>query len=93
MTDAACRIPWEGDVPLLRLRPGTALSWLPQPAEWAELARDEQAGVEGSTLELYKLALRLRRELGLASGTLEWLGAEELTRATTSSRSATAASR
>ncbi len=75
-----CRVPlpWEGTSPSYGFGPGTA-SWLPQPAEWAELARDKQSGVEGSTLEMYKLALRLRRELGLASGTLEWLGAEELT--------------
>ncbi|RZU66647.1 alpha-glucosidase [Microterricola gilva] len=74
-----CRVPlpWEGTSPSYGFGPGTA-SWLPQPAEWAELARDKQSGVEGSTLELYKLALRLRRELGLASGTLEWLGADEL---------------
>lgn len=75
-----CRVPlpWEGNSPSYGFGAGTA-SWLPQPAEWAELARDKQSGVEGSTLEMYKLALRLRRELGLASGTLEWLGAEELT--------------
>jgi alpha-glucosidase len=29
--------------------------------------------VAGSTLELYKLALRLRREHSLASGTVEWI--------------------
>lgn len=74
-----CRVPlpWEGSSPSYGFGAGTA-SWLPQPAEWAELARDKQSGVEGSTLEMYKLALRLRRELGLASGTLEWLGADEL---------------
>ncbi|MET0853497.1 MAG: glycoside hydrolase family 13 protein, partial [Microterricola sp.] len=74
-----CRVPlpWEGTAPSYGFGPGTA-SWLPQPTEWAELARDKQSGVEGSTLEMYKLALRLRRELGLASGTLEWLGSEEL---------------
>lgn len=74
-----CRVPlpWEGTSPSFGFGPGTA-SWLPQPAEWAELARDKQSGVEGSTLEMYKLALRLRRELGQASGTLKWLGAEEL---------------
>lgn len=74
-----CRVPlpWEGSSPSYGFGAGTA-SWLPQPTEWAELARDKQSGVEGSTLEMYKLALRLRRELGLASGTLEWLGADEL---------------
>lgn len=74
-----CRVPlpWESNAPSYGFGPGDA-SWLPQPAEWATLARDQQSGVEGSTLELYKLALRLRRELGLGAGQLEWLGAEEL---------------
>ena len=47
--------------------------WLPQPAQWRELARDRQRGVEGSTLSLYEEALRLRRSLELGSGSLTWL--------------------
>ena len=74
-----CRVPlpWEADAASYGFGPSAA-SWLPQPAEWATLARDQQSGVEGSTLELYKLALRLRRSLGLGSGELEWLSTEEL---------------
>ena len=69
-----CRvpIPWEADSPSYGFGPSAA-SWLPQPAEWAHLARDAQEGVPGSTLELYKLALRLRREHSLALGTVDWL--------------------
>ena len=69
-----CRvpIPWESAAPSYGFGP-SAKSWLPQPAEWAKLARDQQDGVAGSTLELYKLALRLRREHALAEGALEWL--------------------
>src|SRR3712207_8865256 len=38
--------------------------WLPMPASFGELSAEAQDGVEGSTLELYRAALRLRRELG-----------------------------
>lgn len=69
-----CRvpIPWEADAPSYGFGPSAA-SWLPQPAEFRALARDAEDGVAGSTLELYKLALRLRREHGLGLGTVEWL--------------------
>jgi len=69
-----CRvpIPWEGASPSYGFGP-SAKSWLPQPAEWATLARDAQAGVEGSTLELYTAALALRRENELGLGSVEWL--------------------
>lgn len=58
---------------------GTGGSWLPQPAEWAELSVEAQQGVQGSTLELYRSALRLRRthpDLG-AGDAVEWLKAPE----------------
>jgi alpha-glucosidase len=69
-----CRvpIPWEGDAPSYGFGP-TDAAWLPQPAEWASLARDRQRGVDGSTLELYRTALRLRRSESLATGAVEWL--------------------
>ena len=68
-----CRvpIPWQADAPAYGFN-DTGEAWLPQPAEWGQLARDRQAGVEGSTLELYRTALRLRAEHGLGSGELEW---------------------
>nr|WP_226921341.1 alpha-amylase family glycosyl hydrolase [Georgenia subflava] len=66
-----CRVPlpWEAAAPAFGFS-ATGESWLPQPAGWAEFAADAQDGVEGSTLELYRAALRLRRELGLGSGSL-----------------------
>ena len=69
-----CRvpIPWEAASPSYGFGPSPA-SWLPQPAEWATLARDAQEGVEGSTLSLYTLALKLRREHGLGLGSVDWL--------------------
>lgn len=69
-----CRvpIPWEAGSPSYGFGP-TDASWLPQPAEWADYARDRQHDVPGSTLSMYRAALRLRREHTLASGTLEWI--------------------
>jgi alpha-glucosidase len=68
-----CRvpIPWEADAPAYGFSP-TGASWLPQPASWATYAADQQTGVAGSTLEMYRTALRLRRELQLGSRTLAW---------------------
>jgi alpha-glucosidase len=69
-----CRvpIPWESDAPASGFN-DTGASWLPQPDDWGTFARDTQRGVAGSTLELYRSALRLRREHGLALGSIEWL--------------------
>jgi len=69
-----CRvpIPWEAEAPAYGFNT-TGESWLPQPTDWAHFARDRQAGVAGSTLELYRLALQLRRRFGLGTGSLTWL--------------------
>lgn len=69
-----CRvpIPWNADAPAYGFNE-TGASWLPQPAEWATLARDVQTGVEGSTLELYRTLLAERRERSLGAGSLEWI--------------------
>ena len=69
-----CRVPlpWEGDAPGLGFSP-TGATWLPQPAAWADLAVDRQRGREGSTYELYRAALRLRRTERLGAGGLQWL--------------------
>ncbi|MEU7996786.1 glycoside hydrolase family 13 protein [Micromonospora sp. NPDC049060] len=69
-----CRvpIPWEADAPSYGFGP-TDASWLPQPSLWAEYALDRQRDTPGSTYELYRTALRLRREHRLGEGPLEWL--------------------
>ena len=70
-------IPWSGDAPSYGFGPGTE-SWLPQPDDWAALSVASELGVEGSTLEMYRLALRLRRaSSSLGEGPLEWLDAPE----------------
>ncbi|MFJ4849683.1 MULTISPECIES: glycoside hydrolase family 13 protein [unclassified Streptomyces] len=57
---------------------GSGGSWLPQPASWAGLSVEAQTGDPASTLELYRKALRLRRELpGLGDGPMRWLDAPE----------------
>src|SRR4051812_29860409 len=68
-----CRvpIPWEADAPSYGFGPSDA-SWLPQPAAWAEYALDRQQGVPGSTWELYRAALAVRREFRLGTGTMAW---------------------
>ena len=52
---------------------GTGLAWLPQPEAYAEYSRDQQEGVAGSTLELYKQALALRKSLRIGEGSFAWL--------------------
>ncbi|MBU2669546.1 glycoside hydrolase family 13 protein [Actinoplanes bogorensis] len=71
-----CRVPlpWEADAPSYGFGPADA-SWLPQPASWAEFALDRQQGVAGSTWELYRSALGLRREHGLGHGSVRWADA------------------
>ena len=56
-----CRvpIPWTRTGPSLGFGAGTP--WLPQPQSWGEQSVEAQTGEEGSTLELYRSALELRR--------------------------------
>ncbi|MGL3149087.1 glycoside hydrolase family 13 protein [Microbacterium sp. A82] len=74
-----CRvpIPWEADAPAFGFNE-TGGSWLPQPDEWARFARDVEEADAGSTLNLYKQLLRLRRESALGTGSMVWedLGAD-----------------
>ncbi len=68
-----CRVPlpWRSDAPAYGFSP-TGATWLPQPDRWADLAVDVQRDRPGSTYELYRAALRLRREHGLGVGDLTW---------------------
>ncbi|MFD9480796.1 glycoside hydrolase family 13 protein [Streptomyces nojiriensis] len=74
-----CRvpIPWSGTEAPYGF--GTGGSWLPQPDSWADLSVEAQTGDPSSTLELYRAALRLRREhpdLG-AGESVDWQEASE----------------
>ncbi|MGQ4435653.1 MULTISPECIES: glycoside hydrolase family 13 protein [unclassified Streptomyces] len=66
-----CRVPlpWTTTGPSYGFGAGPA--WLPQPASFAAYAVEAQDGTEGSTLELYRTALRLRRKL-LDGEALTW---------------------
>ncbi|WP_238427002.1 glycoside hydrolase family 13 protein [Streptomyces adustus] len=66
-----CRVPlpWTTTGPSYGF--GAAGAWLPQPASFASYAVAAQDGVDGSTLELYRTALRLRRKL-LEGEELTW---------------------
>ena len=58
---------------------GDGGSWLPQPDSWGALSVEAQTGDPGSTLELYRTALAVRREhAGLGAGdAVEWVDAPE----------------
>ncbi|GAA1452584.1 glycoside hydrolase family 13 protein [Nesterenkonia lacusekhoensis] len=66
-----CRvpIPWEAGAPAYGFS-STGKSWLPQPDDWDDYAVSSQRGDAGSTLELHRQALRLRREYGLGTASL-----------------------
>jgi alpha-glucosidase len=64
-------VPWEADAPAYGFN-DTGHTWLPQPERYGELAPDRQRGVPGSTLELYRTLLRLRREHRLGMRELTW---------------------
>ncbi|MHA7139966.1 MULTISPECIES: glycoside hydrolase family 13 protein [unclassified Arthrobacter] len=75
-----CRVPlpWLAEAPGFGFgmydavsAPGAA-PWLPQPTSFAGYAADTQVDVSGSTYELYRDALGLRRSHELGRGNLEW---------------------
>ncbi len=68
-----CRVPmpWVKDAPAFGFGPGGE-PWLPQPEAYGDLAVDQQAGVEGSTLELYRTLLEYRRRHRFGHGGLAW---------------------
>jgi alpha-glucosidase len=84
-----CRvpIPWTSDGDSFGFS-DTGVAWLPQPELFGALSVAAQTGVSGSTLEMYRSALRLRRLLGLGEGTLSWLDSPTMTLAFQRSSSA-----
>jgi alpha-glucosidase len=75
-----CRVPlpWSGDAPPYGFGPDGTVPWLPQPDSWKELTAEAEAADPGSMLELYRAALRLRRNLpALGDGDLRWHDAAE----------------
>ncbi|MFI7461875.1 glycoside hydrolase family 13 protein [Nonomuraea sp. NPDC049646] len=71
-----CRVPlpWSGTSAPYGFGPGG--TWLPQPADWAHLTVAAQRDDPGSTLNLHRAAIALRREHpALGDGDLTWLDA------------------
>jgi alpha-glucosidase len=73
-----CRVPlpWSGLEPPFGFSPAGAPArpWLTQPAHWADLTVEAQVADPDSTLNLYRAALRIRRdEPELGDGTLTWV--------------------
>jgi alpha-glucosidase len=73
-------VPWSGESPPFGFSPEGVATWLPQPADWGSLTAQAQEGVAGSTLELYRSALALRRsEPALAGRLMRWVeGSDDL---------------
>lgn len=70
-----CRVPlpWSGDRAPFGFGADGVATWLPQPAGWRALTVEAQESDPHSTLNLYREALRLRRELPeLGDGPLQW---------------------
>ncbi|GAA5083156.1 alpha-glucosidase [Thermocatellispora tengchongensis] len=67
-----CRvpIPWSGEEPPFGYSTGEP--WLPQPENWRKLTAEAQAVDLDSMLNLYRDALRIRRER-LGDGSMSWL--------------------
>ncbi|MEI2732833.1 MAG: glycoside hydrolase family 13 protein [Dermatophilaceae bacterium] len=68
-----CRVPlpWAADAPGFGFGPSSR-TWLPQPPDYARYAVDRERRTPGSTLQLYRTLLALRRRRGLGRGTLTW---------------------
>jgi alpha-glucosidase len=70
-----CRVPlpWSGTEPPFGFSVPPAVPWLPQPKDWERYTVAAQQDDRASFLSLYRVALRLRRELtALGAGPLEW---------------------
>jgi len=69
-----CRVPlpWKAGEPGFGFSP-SGKTWLPQPADWAAHSVDTEEADPTSTLNFYRVALRLRKQLDLGNGTLTWL--------------------
>mgnify|MGYP000732900647 CR=1 FL=1 len=70
-----CRVslPWQAGLGAANGFNTTGKSWLPQPAIYEQYSRDLQEPEPASTLNLYKHALELRRQLKLGEGSFKWL--------------------
>ncbi|HSL76713.1 MAG TPA: glycoside hydrolase family 13 protein [Candidatus Limnocylindrales bacterium] len=76
-----CRVPlpWSGTAPPFGFGPSGTTPWLPQPERWSKQTVEAETGDPESFLELYRTALRLRREhLGFRGSGLAWLPSSDV---------------
>ena len=71
-----CRVPIPWTVEGVSFGFGENGSWLPQPPVWGGFSVEAETDRPGSTLELYREALRLRAELLAGDETLEWVAVD-----------------
>jgi alpha-glucosidase len=68
-------MPWSGSAPPYGFS-SSADTWLPMPADWANLTVEAEEADPASTLQLYRTTLQLRRKLpALLGAAFEWLDA------------------
>lgn len=72
-----CRVPLPWTTEGASFGFGENAGWLPQPAEFSQLSAEAQQGVDGSTLELYRSALSIRKDAFVSDGDIEWLDAPD----------------
>jgi alpha-glucosidase len=68
-----CRVPIPWTVAGPSFGFGSNGSWLPQPEGWGRYSVEAEDGVDDSTLELYRRALRIRGERRAGEGSFEWV--------------------
>jgi alpha-glucosidase len=70
-----CRVPmpWSGNGPPFGFGPDGSKPWLPQPADWVACTAQSEAADPGSTLSLYREALRIRRSRLAGGEPFGWL--------------------
>ncbi len=75
-----CRVPFPWSAFGDSMGFGDNGAWLPQPESYRDLAADVQDGVEGSSLELYRRVLALRKQVLADGAGFEWhdLGVDTL---------------
>jgi alpha-glucosidase len=64
-------MPWSGDQTPFNFSSGSP--WLPIPQEWRELSVSAQESDAASTLNLYRSALKIRRDKLVGTGEIEWV--------------------
>ncbi|MBO0898325.1 glycoside hydrolase family 13 protein [Arthrobacter sunyaminii] len=64
-------LPWRVHEPSFGFS-SSGQTWLPQPGYWGRHSRDIQRRDQFSSLNMYRTALEIRRELALGAGSLAW---------------------